>query len=261
MGSFDGAETCELVGLFLLDCINNKIGRNFGLYRDDGLGAINASPRQAECIKKQLCDIFKQHQLRITVECNRKSVNFLDVSFNLNNNTFAPYMKTNNRLQYVHKDSNHPPQICKNLPITINKRLSSISSNQNVLSRAAPAYQKALKESGYSHTLDYYLPVQGNTKRRRLRNIIWYNPPFSRNVASNIGHTFLRLIKEEFPKAHPLHKIFNQNTIKVSYSCMNSIKDIINGHNKKILKDTENNGNVDNTRPKSATVGTQTPVR
>ena len=31
------------------------------------------------------------------------------------------------------------------------------------------------------------------------------------------------------------HKIFNKNTVKVSYSCMPNIKSIINAHNKKIL--------------------------
>ena len=54
MGSYDGAETCELVGAFLLHNIKEKYGKNFGLYRDDGLGISNASPRQVEMIKKDL---------------------------------------------------------------------------------------------------------------------------------------------------------------------------------------------------------------
>ena len=41
MGSFDGAEICELIGLYLLDKLSSLIGRkNVGLYRDDGLAAI-----------------------------------------------------------------------------------------------------------------------------------------------------------------------------------------------------------------------------
>ena len=44
MGSFDGLEICELVGLYLLDKLSNLIVReNVGLYRDDGLAAINSS--------------------------------------------------------------------------------------------------------------------------------------------------------------------------------------------------------------------------
>ena len=38
MGSYDGAEVCELVGLFILNDICNEYGKhNIGLYRDDGL--------------------------------------------------------------------------------------------------------------------------------------------------------------------------------------------------------------------------------
>ena len=44
MGSYDGAETCELVGSFLLHQITHKHGENFGLYRDDGLGVWKATP-------------------------------------------------------------------------------------------------------------------------------------------------------------------------------------------------------------------------
>ena len=38
MGSYDGAEVCELVGLFILKHLGEKFGKeNIGLYRDDGL--------------------------------------------------------------------------------------------------------------------------------------------------------------------------------------------------------------------------------
>ena len=52
MGSYDGAESCELVGSFLLHQITEKHGKNFGLYRDDGLGVVKATPRVIEMIKK-----------------------------------------------------------------------------------------------------------------------------------------------------------------------------------------------------------------
>ena len=46
----------------------------------------------------------------------------------------------------------------------------------------------------------------------------------------------LALIDKHFPKDHKLRKIFNRNTIKISYSCMNNAKQIIDNHNKQILK-------------------------
>ena len=38
MGSFDGAERCELIGLYLLDILRKEWGDNkIGFYRDDGV--------------------------------------------------------------------------------------------------------------------------------------------------------------------------------------------------------------------------------
>ena len=39
-----------------------------------------------------------------------------------------------------------------------------------------------------------------------------------------------------YPTGHKLRKIFKRNTIKLSYSCMSNVKQIIDGHNKNILK-------------------------
>ena len=46
--------------------------------------------------------------------------------------------------------------------------------------------------------------------------------------------TFLQVVTKHFPRSHKLHKMFNRNTIKVSYSCMNNVSKIIDGHNKKV---------------------------
>ena len=53
MGSYDGAETCELVGLYILSQLKN-LDINIGLYRDDGLAVCRKTPRQAERIKKEI---------------------------------------------------------------------------------------------------------------------------------------------------------------------------------------------------------------
>ena len=37
MGSYDGAEVCKIVGLFMLDMLSKLFEKNYiGLYRDDG---------------------------------------------------------------------------------------------------------------------------------------------------------------------------------------------------------------------------------
>ena len=86
MGSFDGAEICELVGLFLLNNLTQLIGsNNIGLYKDDGLAILeNATGSTSERVKKWIKNLFQQHGLRITAETNLVQTNFLDVTFNLN---------------------------------------------------------------------------------------------------------------------------------------------------------------------------------
>ena len=50
IGSFEGAEACELVGLFILNDLANKYGtNNIGLYREVGLTIFrNTTGPQAE---------------------------------------------------------------------------------------------------------------------------------------------------------------------------------------------------------------------
>ena len=99
--------------------------------------------------------------------------------------------------------------------------------------------QKALDNSGYKHLLTFSSHISTHTshsrRKHRKRDIIWYNSPFSTNVSTNIGCTFLKLLDMEFTKEHVLHKIFNRNTVKISYSCMPNLKQNIDGHNKSIL--------------------------
>ncbi len=247
MGSHDGAETCELVGAYLLSKLTPKHGKQIGLYRDDGLAVFKGTPRKIEQIKQDICKVFSECNLRLTIEANKKTVDYLDITLDLRSGSFKPFTKPNNTPKYVHRQSNHPPSILRNIPESINRRLSSISSDKKSFDDAAPPYQEALDKSGYSHQLKYN-PETTKRKRPRHRNIIWFNPPYSANVATNIGHRFLRIVEESFPKSHVLSKIFNRNTLKVSYSCMQNLKTIINAHNKSVLNKDQRNGNTSNTR-------------
>ena len=237
MGSFDGAEICELVGIYLLSQLTG-LKLNLGLYRDDGLAVTDLKPRQAELEKKKVCQIFKENGLRITIEANVESVNFLDINMNLKTGLYKPYIKPNETPLYVHAQSNHPPAILKNIPKSINNRLSSISANKEVFDQACPLYQRALEASGYNFKLSYDPPVEKtkNTDRRK-RNITYFNPPYSEHVQTNIGRNFLKLIDKNFPPSHPLSKIINRNTVKISYKCMPNVKKAISRHNQKIQND------------------------
>ena len=101
-----------------------------GLYRDGGLAVIDQTPQKMENIKKRnLQSVRQKLNLRITIEANKKVVNFLDVTLDLITEEYKPYSKpTYHSALYVHSKSNHPLCIIKNIPKAINKILSKISS-------------------------------------------------------------------------------------------------------------------------------------
>ena len=66
-GSFDSAELCDLVGLFMLSKMSNFVKKkDIGLYRDDGLAVMSMSGRELESTRKKLHELFKMHGLKIT---------------------------------------------------------------------------------------------------------------------------------------------------------------------------------------------------
>ena len=102
MGSYDGAEVCELIGIFMLSLIGNKYNpNNIGLYRDDGLAVFkNTSGPQSEKIKKTFQKMFKNKGLDIIISFNVEIVNHLDVTLNLNDGSYRPYKKPNDEAKF-----------------------------------------------------------------------------------------------------------------------------------------------------------------
>ena len=101
------------------------------------------------------------------------------------------------------------------------------------------SYQDALAKSGFDYQLRYNPPASPSNKKKRSRAkyIVWFNPPYSKNVSSNVGAQILKLIKTCFPPSHPLAKIVNRNTVKLSYRCMPNMSQIISSHNSKVKCD------------------------
>ena len=153
MGSFGGAEICELVGLYIQSNLESILSKtNFGLYRDDGLSLIrNLNGQQTDKKRKT----FKGIGFSIHMQTNLKEGDFLDVALNLQNDTYRPCKKPNDKLLYIHSSSNHPPQIIKQLPNSISEILSKNSSNQEIFNTAKIEYEGALKKLGYNIDLKY----------------------------------------------------------------------------------------------------------
>ena len=200
MGSYDGAEICELVGLFLLSKLSNIIHiDNIGLYRDDGLAIIrNASGPEMERTRKKVIAIFKTHGLKVTADTNLFQTDFLDATFDLNSGKFWPYRKPNDSPLYINTRSNHPPSITKQLPHMINNRIAQLSCDRESFNNAIPPYAEALRKAGHSPCTAYPMhpttPPNRKKQITRKRNITWFNPPYNIEVKTNSGKKFFYLI-------------------------------------------------------------------
>ena len=237
-GSFDGAETTDLVGLFLLEKLRELEEVDKGLYRDDMLGVTKLHGKEAEKLKQKISTIFKAHNLTVKVEVNKRVVNYLNVTLNLMDGSHRDFMKPGQVIDYVHVESNHPPTVTKSIGQGVNHRLNVNSSSEAMFEAAKGPYQDALRRSGHTHILKYNPEEAGGTTRRRRRikkDIIWFNPPWCSSVATDVGRKFLNLVDASFPHSNPLSKIFNRKKVKVSYSTMPSLGRIIQGHNAKVI--------------------------
>ena len=244
MGSYNGAETCELVGLYILNVLVKIFGDgNVGLYRDDGLAIIPIqSGYKTEKLKKSVHKLMKGIGLKVTVEAPLRRTDFLDVKLDLDKMSFSPFHKPNSRIQYVNAQSNHPKSVLLEIPKSVNDRLTKRSSSKKEFDENKGVYERALLEAGFNAKLEYER-IDGRNKRRRKRKITWFNPPYCASVKTNIARKFINLVEKHFTKQNPLHKIFNKNNIRVSYCCMRNIGSIIKAHNAKVLG--ENNTHAD----------------
>ena len=238
MGSMDSAEISETVGLMILNSISKYFPKKAcGLYRDDGLAAVTRGPQEAERWKKKLISIFKEFGLKISVEVGRKSVDFLDVIFNLETGTYCPYVKPNTTTNYVSIESNHPKTILKTIPKGVAKRLSTNSSSINEFEHHSDHFKEAMKNAGHESELQYI--EESPAKNRRKRNVMYFNPPWSANIATDVGGKFLSLVRKHFGKGSPLYHLFNTKKLKLSYSTVPNMKRMIAGHNKKVIARAE----------------------
>ena len=75
-------------------------------------------------------------------------------------------------------------------------------------------------------------------------------PPFCWLASINVGKYFLTLIDKHFKHDNILHKIFNRKALKISYSSTKNIFQIINNHNKEIIKEFQDRTNNNNNNSK-----------
>ena len=255
MGSSDGAEISELVGLFLLDRLNKEEvleAEYTGLYRDDGLAMVPAGNRDGQKLRERIIKFFKKYGFGIEVSPVSTSVDYLDIRLHANK-SHEVYHKPNSNTNYVHSQSNHPKNILKNMSANTEQRISKLCSSEVLFNKHVDYYSSILKNSGHRSDLKYEKkPRKLQPGRTRTRKMVWYNPPFCLSVKTKIGKRFFEILNDHWPEPvpHPntgvkpertgLNLILNKNTVKLSFSTMNNIAAVYNLHNKTAQKMSEN---------------------
>ena len=79
------------------------------------------------------------------------------------------------------------------MPFSIETQLSNLSSNETLFHHAIEDYENVLKKSGYNVNQKSNQNTNQNTRNKRnyKRNIIWFNPPFSKTVSTKMVIPFL----------------------------------------------------------------------
>ena len=83
----------------------------------DGLIYVpNSNGPISPSIQKKIIRAFKFLGFKIEISSNNKIVNFLDVTLDLSNNSYKPFIKTDQHPSYINVNSNHPKTIIKQVP-------------------------------------------------------------------------------------------------------------------------------------------------
>ena len=87
-----------------------------------------------------------------------------------------------------------------------------------------------------SMELLHYYSIENCFIMKRTRKSIYFHPPFSISVKTNVIKMFLNPIAKHFPKNHKLYKCFNRNTVKATYCTLTNMKQWIGIRNAKVWK-------------------------
>ena len=94
------------------------------------------SEPEVEGNKKELVKIFKNNGLSITLKTNLNTADFLNIHVDLINEIYQTHKKANDEHLYINIKFNQPPSIPQQLPKSISKRISKISSNEHVFKQS-----------------------------------------------------------------------------------------------------------------------------
>ena len=147
LGGYDSSKT--LVGLYILDILSRIVSpEQMGLYHIDGIIYIpNSNGPDTSRIQKKIIRAFKFLGFKIEVSSNNKTINFLDLTLTLSNNTYKPFLKTDLYPSYINVNSNHPKTIIKQVPKAVKLRIRDLSAKREVRYKWMPLKMAGLGRS------------------------------------------------------------------------------------------------------------------
>ena len=83
---------------------------------------------QLERIKKSLQKTFKDFGVEIVAESDLRT---LDLTLNFNDRSFRPCHKPDDIIQYINKESSHPPNFINHMPASVENGFQTILSMKN----------------------------------------------------------------------------------------------------------------------------------
>ena len=98
------------------------------------------------------------------------------------------------------------------IPAAMNRRSSALTSNKEIL-------DEALWSSGFNESLHNCTKNTTAPKKSHInRNMIWFNPPYSKNVRTKVARTFLEPNQKALPTKPQSPPLYNKskNNVKVA---------------------------------------------
>ena len=136
----------------------------------------------------------------------------------LNNGTFRTFYKHNAKMKYIHTESNHLPNIIKSLLISIENRLSNLSSNKSYFKNQEHIIKIICGNLDITRTCHINLQTQTSKSVVNNEKIITFNASFNGSVSNEIGKSFFRFFRPKINCKQQKYESF-KNTAKIKFSC------------------------------------------